>query len=182
MLPPAFELRPVPQSAVATAAKVPMLGLRGVMPRSLSAPPRPKGFVPQKWRVTSESLAVFATEHLDSVEVRVLAQGEIVESVGPPFTLPSGVVRLEIAHPSSAAYPSPIGWVSQDDAALGGGRCLEPGPQPVQAGLRTNRMSAPGYNGGGGWRPRSAPYRPFRPRGASFTNITWRPTPAAGPS
>ncbi|CAK0868821.1 unnamed protein product [Prorocentrum cordatum] len=114
--------------------------------------------------------AVGSTEHLDSSEVRVLREGEIVESVGPPFTLPNGVVRLEIAHPSSAAYPNPIGWVTQDSGPAGAGRCLEPGPQPVQATMRAGRPPH-----GGGWRPRPA-FRPPRPRGATFTNITWRPS------
>merc|ERR1740138_1594837 len=84
-----------------------------------TAPPRPKNFTPQKWRVLHANTVVRHTEHLDSGEVRALREGEIVESVGPPFTLPSGVVRLEIAHPSSAVYPIPIGWVTQDATAAG---------------------------------------------------------------
>merc|ERR1712232_546030 len=111
-----------------------------------SAPPRPRNFVAQKWRVVKTGLVVSATEHPDSREVRTLRDGEIVESVGPPFTLPTGVVRLEIAHPSSAAYPNPIGWVSHDEKAIGGGRCLEPGPQPTQGAQPPLK--------GGGWRPK----------------------------
>lgn len=120
-----------------------------------------RNFAPQKWRVAA-SAAVQATEQLDSCEVRELRQGEIVESVGPPVTLPNGVVRLEIAHPSSAAYPDSIGWVTQDATAAGGSRYLEPGPQPVQAAIRPGR---PGWRGG---------FRAHRAR--SFTNITWRPS------
>jgi hypothetical protein len=140
-----------------------------------SAPPRPRNFVPQKWRVCRENTVVRQTEHLESPEVRVLREGEIVESVGPPFTLPAGVhgagvVRLEIAHPSSAAYPNPIGWVTQDATAAGGPRYLEPGPQPVTSNIRPVRPSH------GGWRPRASSQRPYRPRAASFTNISWRPT------
>lgn len=132
----------------------------------LSAPPRPKGFVPQKWRVLCSSM-VRVGEHPESAEVRALREGEIVESVGPPLTLPNGVIRLEIAHPSSAAYPSPIGWVTFDDTAAGGSRMLEPGPQPL-------RPNPGGFKGG--WRPRSSrPFRPPRPAGGSYTNMSWRP-------
>merc|ERR1712187_141011 len=133
-----------------------------------SAPPRPRNFVPQKWRVLNPDTPVNATEHLDSHEVRTLRDGEIVESVGPPFTLANGVVRLEIAHPSSAVYPNPVGWVSQDETAIGGGRCLEPGPQPLNAGVRPPRPSYGGKGKGYG--------KGSRPRAASFTNVTWRPT------
>lgn len=143
-----------------------------------SAPPRPRNFVPQKWRVVKKEMAVTEREHAESREVRTLREGEIVESVGPPFTLASGVVRLEIAHPSSAAYPNPIGWVSHDETAVGGGRCLEPGPQPLQATMRPPRPAYGGGGGGGGWRPKGGG-KGSKPRSASFTNVTWRPGGAA---
>lgn len=199
---PAYMLRPVPgvaaamrpaavasPMATAAAAMVPAMMLPAAaavpgggpgFPRPQSSPLR-RNFAPQKWRVAVENLGVFATERLDSTVVRSLSTGEIVESVGPPVTLPNGVVRVEIAHPSSAAYPNPIGWVSHDDTSVGGGRCLDVGPQPV--GSRSgNKFAAPGYGyhgGGGGWRPRASPYRPYRPRGPSFGNLTWRPGAAA---
>jgi len=166
---------PVSHAAGFTA---PAVAVQPAPPRPVSTRPRPKGFVPQKWRVACEALAVSQTEFLDSAEVRVLKQGEIVESVGPAFSLPNGVVRVAIAHPSSAAYPNPIGWVSQDETAVGGTRNIEPGPQPLQASQRNSLRPSGPY--GGGWRPRPA-YRPpysggtsYRPR--AFTNMTWRPT------
>lgn len=141
--------------------------------RTVSAPPRPKNFVPQKWRVVVAELVVGASEHIDSKEVRVLHDGEIVESVGPPFTLPNGVVRVEIAHPSSAAYPNPIGWVTQD---IDGVKTLQPGPQPLQANMRSTPRPQ-SFGGGAGWRPQSS----YRPKGkgggkGTFTNVSWRPS------
>merc|ERR1719498_656893 len=70
------------QAAAAAPAPAPQ-----VATQRLSAPPRPRNFVPQKWRVISAELPVGSTEHLDSSQVRILREGEIVESVGPPFTL-----------------------------------------------------------------------------------------------
>lgn len=138
--------------------------------KSVSAPPRPRNFVPQKWRVVTTDLVVGSSEHLESKEVRTLREGEIVESVGPPFTLTNGVIRLEIRHPSSAAYPNPIGWVTQDDTAKGGAKNLEPGPQPVQATVRPGTSQPPSYKGG--WRPKGKGKGGGK---ASFTNVTWRP-------
>lgn len=138
--------------------------------QSVSAPPRPRNFVPQKWRITTADLVVGTSENLDSKQVRTLREGEIVESVGPPFTLTNGVVRLEIRHPSSAAYPNPIGWVTQDDTATGGTKNLQPGPQPVQATMQKGTPRPPSF--GGGWRPSAK----GKGRGkASFTNVSWRP-------
>lgn len=114
------------------------------------------------------SEVVSSDQQLDSPVVRVLQEGEIVESVGPSVALPSGVVRLEITHPCSAAYPGSIGWVTQD-AAGGGGRCLAPGSRPVQAAARTQWLI---------WHPRAHQRPHSRPHGAGFANLTWRPESA----
>lgn len=161
LIPTVFE-----SHAVASPAPTPAISTQRV-----SAPPRPRNFVPQKWRVIAVQLDVSSTEHLDSQKVRTLKEGEIVESVGPPFALTNGVVRLEITHPSSAQYPSPIGWVTQDASAADGTKNLEPGPQPLSA---TPRTSAPhqSFGKGGGKGKWSQP----RPRGkGSFSNVSWRP-------
>jgi len=131
-----------------------------------------RNVAPQKWRVVRGDTVVSQTQLLESSLVRTLNEGEIVESVGPPFSLPNGVVRIEIAHPASALYPNPVGWVTLDASAVGGPRHLEPGPQLVQAAMRPMR---PAY---GGWRPR--PFRPPRfPRPfAGYANVTWRPSVA----
>jgi len=131
-----------------------------------------RNVAPQKWRVVRGDTVVSQTQLLESSQVRTLNEGEIVESVGPPFSLPNGVVRIEIAHPASALYPNPVGWVTLDASAVGGPRHLEPGPQLVQAAMRPMR---PAY---GGWRPR--PFRPPRfPRPfAGYANVTWRPSVA----
>lgn len=140
---------------------------------TVSAPPRPRNFVPQKWRVIAAELVVSTSENMESKQVRTLHDGEIVESVGPPFTLTNGVVRLEIRHPSSAAYPNPIGWVTQDGSATGGGKNLEPGPQPVQAAMAP-RTSFPQPQKGGGWKGKGSGKKGAG-KSASFTNVSWKP-------
>eukprot|EP00747_Dinoflagellata_sp_TGD_P163816 gnl/TRDRNA2_/TRDRNA2_182919_c0_seq1.p1 gnl/TRDRNA2_/TRDRNA2_182919_c0~~gnl/TRDRNA2_/TRDRNA2_182919_c0_seq1.p1 ORF type:complete len:589 (-),score=77.03 gnl/TRDRNA2_/TRDRNA2_182919_c0_seq1:170-1936(-) len=168
---------PPPMAAQVPAPGPAPPGPAPVMAAATRPPARPKNFVPQKWRVIRANTVVRASERLDSVEVRTLREGEIVESVAPPFTLANGIVRLQIAHPSSAAYPNPIGWITQDASAAGGPRYLEPGPQPVQAAMRPPRPTA--Y---GGWRPRAKGWGKGGGggKGGSFHNVVWRP--AATPS
>jgi len=169
-----FEFQPTP-AAVAAAQPAPA----PTPQRLVSAPARPRNFVPQKWRVVTPDLVVVVAEHVDSKQVRILREGEIVESVGPPFTLTNGVVRLEIRHPSSAAYPNPIGWVTQDGSATGGTKNLEPGPQPVQAAMReppppSFSARPPSYKGGkGGWHGGKG--AKGAGKSAKFTNVSWRP-------
>merc|ERR1719414_2782125 len=134
------------------------------------APPvRPRHFIPKKWKVARANTVVRATEHLNSEEVQLLQEGEIVEQVAPSFKLKNSIVRIQIRHPSSPQFPNPIGWVTQDATAAGGPKFLEPGPEPMQRGS---------------WRPWAAPpaERYVRPtsRGPNgFQNLTWTPSGTA---
>lgn len=104
---------------------------------------RPRYFPPKKWRVARPNTMVRATEHLESEEVQLLQEGEIIEQVAPAFKLKTGIVRIQIRHPSSPQFPNPIGWVTQDATAAGGPKFLEPGPEPMAKG---------GGGGGKGWK------------------------------
>lgn len=110
-------------------------GTLETQPRSLpSAPPQqsaPRWFAVKKWRVANPNTIVRATDALDSPEVQVLHEGEIVEQVSPGVRLANGIMRLQIRHPSSPQFPAPIGWVTQDATAAGGPKFLVPGPEPM---------------------------------------------------
>lgn len=159
------------------------------------APVRPRHFVPKKWKVARANTVVRATEHLNSEEVQMLQEGEIVEQVAPAFKLKNSIVRIQIRHPSSPQFPNPIGWVTQDATAAGGPKFLEPGPEPMQRGNWRPSLGGGGSGPGGGcappWAASSGGWRPPRPAqpagkgGGSrapgpygFQNLTWTPASA----
>ncbi|CAK0856257.1 unnamed protein product [Prorocentrum cordatum] len=155
---------------------------------------RNKFFPAKKWKVARKDTVVRATEHLDSEKVQLLQVGEIVEQVAPAFKLNSGIVRIQIRHPSSPQFPNPIGWVTQDATAAGGPRFLVPGPEPmVKSGWRPPAAApAWGEDPSAGWWPpakgkgrgKGAPAPAARPAaaggrggGQTFSNLTWTPKP-----
>lgn len=123
---------PRPAAALMSHEQVPMAATPQRHPAG--AGPGGRAFAPKKWRVCRPSTIVRATEQLESEEVRTLNEGEIVEQVAPAFTMPNGIVRVQIRHPSSPQFPSPIGWVTRDATSAGGPRFLEPGPEPMSRG------------------------------------------------
>lgn len=168
----------------------PHLALADSAPAS-SAPVRPRHFAPKKWKVARPNTVVRATEHLNSEEVQMLQEGEIVEQVAPAFKLKNGIIRIQIRHPSSPQFPNPIGWVTQDATAAGGPKFLEPGPEPMQKGWRPPAVSAaapPWVSQAASWRPRGplgspgkgSPVRAPGPYG--FQNLTWTPSNARSPA
>lgn len=170
------------------------------------APVRSRYFAPKKWRVVRTDTVVRATEHLNSEQVRVLQEGEIVEQVAPAFTFKNGIVRLQIRHPSSPQFPNPIGWVTQDATAAGGPKFLEPGPEPMQKpqwrpplhdaawdeGKGKGKGKAKGKGGppGMGARPPMFAEASAMPRGGPLggspgglhQNLTWKPPGQTAPA
>lgn len=118
-----------PQQAAPTRAAYPPGG-----PTPVGQTRPLKSIAPKKWKVVRPNTIVKATEYLQSEEVRTLTEGEIVEQVAPSFTLPGGIVRILIRHPSTPQFPQPIGWVTLDATAAGGPKFLEPGPEPMSRG------------------------------------------------
>lgn len=166
-------------------------------PRAAGAPAvmaRPmKTIAPKKWKVARANTIVKETEQLNSAEVRVLNEGEIVEQVAPALTLSGGIVRVLIRHPSSPQFPNPIGWVTSDATAAGGPKFLEPGPEPMSrgkpwappAGTRAAAdlqpwrapavSSAPFTPGPAAPRPAAAvPAAQYGPKG--YQNLVWTPS------
>eukprot|EP00929_Paragymnodinium_shiwhaense_P095606 TRINITY_DN5682_c0_g1_i1.p1 TRINITY_DN5682_c0_g1~~TRINITY_DN5682_c0_g1_i1.p1 ORF type:complete len:438 (-),score=143.52 TRINITY_DN5682_c0_g1_i1:231-1544(-) len=150
--------------------------------------PRVPNHMIRKWKVIRSKVVVKATEALESPEVQVLQEGEIVEQVAPAFELPNGIVRIQIRHPSSPHFPNPIGWVTQDATKAGGPVFLEPGPKPMDERYQpktdaSRRWTAPSYPP-----PTYPSWRPPRPGGpparapmasrnasGTFANLTWTP-------
>lgn len=168
-------------------------------PRAAGAPSamtRPmKTIAPKKWKVARANTIVKETEQLNSAEVRVLNEGEIVEQVAPALTLSGGIVRVLIRHPSSPQFPNPIGWVTSDATAAGGPKFLEPGPEPMSRGkpwapptgtraaadLQAWRApavsTAPFTPGPAAPRPAAAaPAAQYGPKG--YQNLVWTPSAA----
>merc|ERR1719343_135989 len=98
----------------------PQVGQAAVAAVQTSAARPPRGFQIKKWRVARQNTVVKATEALESPEIQTLQEGEIVEQVAPAFKLASGIIRVQIRHPSSPQFPNPIGWVTQDATSAGG--------------------------------------------------------------
>jgi len=165
-------------------------------PRATGAPavpPRPmKTIAPKKWKVARANTIVKETEQLNSAEVRVLNEGEIVEQVAPSLTLSGGIVRVLIRHPSSPQFPNPIGWVTSDATAAGGPKFLEPGPEPMSRGKPwAPPMGTRAAADMQAWRApgpaaAAAPFHPVAPRPAAapaatmgpkgFQNLVWTPS------
>jgi len=160
-------------------------------PQPAPAPARPRHFMAKKWKVMRANTVVRATEHLNSEEVQLLQDGEIVEQVAPAFKLKNGIVRIQIRHPSSPQFPNPIGWVTQDASSAGGPKFLEPGPEPMHKGSWRPPPVQQSWGGGGppmGGRP-PRPGGPLGGKGAAprapggaygFQNLTWTPGKPAG--
>jgi len=155
------------------------------VPAPVRSTPPPTRFNVKKWKVIRKGTMVRATEALDSPEVQTLEEGAIVEQVAPAFRLKSGIVRIQIRHPSSPQFPNPIGWVTQDATAAGGPRFLEPGPEPMTKTSWTPRTAAPPQEPWAppnpaltwGALPPSRPPHSPAPRGkhGMFQNLTWTP-------
>eukprot|EP00811_Abedinium_folium_P032889 NODE_5898_length_1724_cov_5.920476.p1 GENE.NODE_5898_length_1724_cov_5.920476~~NODE_5898_length_1724_cov_5.920476.p1 ORF type:complete len:514 (-),score=81.03 NODE_5898_length_1724_cov_5.920476:182-1606(-) len=163
-----------------------LLPVRASAPATVTMPastrtPMPSQSQAKKWRVMRANTMVRATEQIDSGEVRVLSEHEIVEQVGRLVTLSSGIVRMRIRHPSTPQFPDAIGWVTQDATAAGGPRFLEPGPEPIKP--RTASWRAPGsVPTPRPWRPRGRylaesmrPRTPPRYGTGVHANLTWTP-------
>mmetsp|Transcript_77014 Transcript_77014/g.214149 ORF Transcript_77014/g.214149 Transcript_77014/m.214149 type:complete len:533 (+) Transcript_77014:122-1720(+) len=157
------------------------------MPASTRSP-RGAQFQIKKWRVARNNTVVRATEALDSAEVQLLKEGEIVEQVSPPFKMKSGIIRIQIRHPSSTQFPLPIGWVTQDATAAGGPKFLEQGPEAipvVRPSWRPPQSTAAPWastspTGNSQWRHKGSadgpptPRVPAPPRGQyGFQNLCW---------
>lgn len=195
-----FRAEPLPAGAAPVpGARPPQAGAPspyGAPPGYLGAPPgyppvaplmtRPmKTIAPKKWKVVRPSTIVKQTEHLNSAEVRTLHEGEIIEQVSPSVTLPGGIIRILIRHPSTTEFPNPIGWVTLDATSAGGPKFLESGPEPMSRGKPwappVGTRAASAQHGGGAaaaWRPQSAPAAPAEAKwGAKgFQNLTWTPS------
>jgi len=126
---------------------------------------------------------VRATEHLESEEVQLLQEGEIVEQVAPAFKLKNGIVRIQIRHPSSPQFPNPIGWVTQDATAAGGPKFLEPGPEPMAKGWGSKGEGggAKGWDEGKGWPPAKGKGKGGKCKAKDF-DLVAPVLPAAGPA
>eukprot|EP00927_Polykrikos_kofoidii_P047867 TRINITY_DN42154_c0_g1_i1.p1 TRINITY_DN42154_c0_g1~~TRINITY_DN42154_c0_g1_i1.p1 ORF type:complete len:634 (+),score=100.96 TRINITY_DN42154_c0_g1_i1:206-1903(+) len=163
---PVSPFGPVAGRPALTLAPVPVP--RPTMPTPAAPTRPPRHFHFKKWRVCRSNTVVRETEALDSPEVQVLQEGEIVEQTAPPFKLLNGIVRIQIRHPSSRAFPNAIGWVTLDATKAGGPKFFEPGPEPMM------RL---------GWSPRpTRPYAvPRSPVPASARPILPISSPGAGP-
>lgn len=157
------------------------------------APIRPtKTIPPKKWKVARPNTIVRETEHLQSPEVRTLQEGEIVEQVSPSLTMPNGIIRVLIRHPSSPQFPNPIGWVTSDATAAGGPKFLEPGPEPMSRGkpwappagtraavaaAQNAQVAAAPQLAAAAVRAPTRPAIPEAPRGPKgFQNLVWTPS------
>ena len=155
--PPPFALGALAQAPPPQEPAVQLVPMTTSMPKVV--------FPAKKWTVACADTVVRTTEQLNSPEVLVLQKGEIVEQVAPALRLPSGVLRIQIRHPSSPQFPHPIGWVTLDATPIGGPRLLVAGPVPMAERFRPRRPpgshapTAPGASG-----PRSK---------CVFPNLKW---------
>jgi len=166
---------PPPRPVAATLAS-------GPAPTPQPSPAHPRQFIPVKWRVTRKDTVVREKEVINSAKVRILQAGEIVEQVSEAITLKSGVVRMQIRHPSSPQFPKPIGWVTQDATAIGGPKLFELGPQsavppseslwPSQAATILLLDGLPGGALAGPRPPASAEWA----APTVYRNMTWKPS------
>ncbi|EER06074.1 hypothetical protein Pmar_PMAR028263 [Perkinsus marinus ATCC 50983] len=100
-----------------------------------------------KWRAIRDDALVRATCEPDSAPVASITNGEIVEQCGQRIVLQSGIIRIQIRHPSHPSFPAPLGWVTLTAESAGGVRYFEKGPDKVR--YNDSQTSAV-YGGKGG--------------------------------
>lgn len=158
-------------SPAALANQPVMIPRRPTSPGSMR---RQDPFQVVKWRVIVDSLEVTAgLVKAAGDPVKTLSKGEIVEQTSQQV-VDDGVQMIPIAHPSSSKYPAPIGWVTLDSTAVGGQKCLEPGPAFIKGGKHLN------FANKGKGKTFSPSYAPPQGKGwwggKGWSSNTWSPT------
>ncbi|EER00591.1 hypothetical protein Pmar_PMAR021962 [Perkinsus marinus ATCC 50983] len=93
-----------------------------------------------KWRSIRGDALVRATCEPDSAPVASITNGEIVEQCGQRIVLQSGIIRIQIRHPSHPSFPAPLGWVTLTAEPAGGVRYFEKGPEKVTYEFRSEEI------------------------------------------